>query len=47
MQKKFKIEFRELVSKNDIVDFKFNHNFKNRVMKEVLKSHFIYFKDKN
>lgn len=47
MEKKFKIEFRELVSKNDIVDFKFNHHFKNRVMKEVLKSHFIYFKDKN
>ena len=38
MEKKFRIEFKELVSKNDIVDFKFNHHFKNRVMKEVLKN---------
>lgn len=35
------------MSKNDIYDFRFNQNFKNRVMKAALKELFAYFQGKS
>ena len=35
------------MSKNDIYDFRFNHNFKNRVTKAALKDLFVYFQGKS
>lgn len=35
------------MSKNDIFDFRFNHEFKGRVMGQVLKEYFVHFVDKS
>jgi hypothetical protein len=47
IEKEIREEFRDLVSKNDIYDFRFNHNFKNRVMRSSLKELFVYFQSKS
>ncbi len=47
MENEIRQEFRDFVSKNDIYDFRFNHNFKNRIMKAALKDLFVYFHGKS